>query len=89
VLLARPEDSGRHSCCRLSGHLGQHFLTSPPSFRRLPDHTPGSACPSGQRLHFRHAGHLDAGTRLGPSTSRWHLPPMQCTETRQHLDSPS
>jgi hypothetical protein len=55
----------------------------------LPDHTPRSACPGGQRLHFRHAGCYDAGTRLGPSTSRRHLPPTQCTAMRWHLDSPS
>jgi hypothetical protein len=33
----------------------------------LPDHTPGSACPGGQRSHFRHAGRWDAGMRPGPS----------------------
>jgi hypothetical protein len=58
-------------------------------FRRLPDHTPGSACPGGQRSHFWHAGRLDAGTRLGPSTSRRHLPPTQCTAMHHRLDSPS
>jgi hypothetical protein len=88
-LLTRPAHFGRVSCCRHTYQLCRHSYEPLPTFWQLPDHTPGSACPGGQRSHFRHAGRWDAGTRPGLSTSRRHLPPTLRIGMPRHLGLPS
>jgi hypothetical protein len=89
VLLARPDSSGRHSSCRysvtLTGISLHHCLLSGDCWIIHLDLLVLTA----RGYAYGTSGAMMRGRGLAPRPCAGSLPPMQCTEMRRHLDSPS